>query len=183
MAVGPSTLSLLGSVAYLGAMAAAAAAAWSGHQHSRPHLEIRHWVIMAGFLLILAAMRYWQVEEVLRQDLRKILISDGLYQGRRAFQSVLAVLCLVSGVIAAIFFVQRLLGTRRGLLLRLVWWSRLAMLGMAGLIALRLISLHAIDALLYGGFRLNWVLDLGMTGVMGGAALIYAFRACNQVRP
>lgn len=181
--MGPSILSLVGSAVYLGAMMVAAGAARSGMQHGRPRHEIRNWAIVAVFLLILAVMRYWQVEDALRGSLRHFLIAEGQYQARRSLQSALALLCLDAGALTAFVFLRCLIATRRGSLLRLVWWSRLAMLSMAGLIGLRLISLHAIDAILYGGLRLNWVLDLGMTGVMGGAALIYALRARNQAMP
>ena len=41
---------------------------------------------------------------------------------------------------------------------------------MIGLVALRLVSFHATDALLYAPLRLNWVLDIGLTLIVAGSA-------------
>jgi hypothetical protein len=38
---------------------------------------------------------------------------------------------------------------------------------------LRVISLHAIDALLYGPIKLNWVIDLGTSLIVLSAAAYY----------
>jgi hypothetical protein len=50
--------------------------------------------------------------------------------------------------------------------------AQLASFAMLGLIALRMISLHAVDSLLYGGLRLNWWLDIGLSLLVGAAAWI-----------
>jgi hypothetical protein len=44
---------------------------------------------------------------------------------------------------------------------------------MIGLIILRLISLHALDQLLFGSLKLNWVGDLGAAAAVFGSALYY----------
>ena len=44
---------------------------------------------------------------------------------------------------------------------------------MLAIIALRMISLHAMDRLLYGPLKLNWVGDLGASALVLGAAIYY----------
>ena len=50
--------------------------------------------------------------------------------------------------------------------------AHLAAAAMLGLIAIRLISFHPVDSLLYGGMRLNWWIDIGLSLLVGGAAWI-----------
>jgi len=50
----------------------------------------------------------------------------------------------------------------------------LAAAAMVFLIALRLASLHMVDALLYGSAKLNWVIDIGASFVVLVAATYYA---------
>lgn len=68
---------------------------------------------------------------------------------------------------ALIFGFARNLWGRRNMA---VLVSVLAAFAMLLLMALRLASLHAPDALLYGTFNLNWLIDIGSSlAVLGGA--------------
>jgi len=49
----------------------------------------------------------------------------------------------------------------------------LAACAMLFLMALRAISLHPIDALLYGPLKLNWIVDLGASFLVLGSAIHY----------
>ena len=49
----------------------------------------------------------------------------------------------------------------------------LAAAAMVCLMALRIASLHMIDALLYGPSKLNWVIDIGVCLVVLVAAIYY----------
>jgi hypothetical protein len=61
---------------------------------------------------------------------------------------------------------------------RLLAIALLATAGFLPLYAVRLISWHATDQLLYGGgIHLNWVIDLGLTSIVAGAALLFIFRS------
>jgi hypothetical protein len=53
--------------------------------------------------------------------------------------------------------------------------AQLGALVMAGTIGLRMLSFSAIDKLLYGSFKLNWIGDIGSAVLVGGCALAYCF--------
>ncbi|MEZ5687679.1 MAG: hypothetical protein R3E21_02685 [Caenibius sp.] len=178
-----STLDVLGSLFYLCAMMAALAAARWGHQARRPFSEAGHWFAVAAFLAALALSRVLQVEENMQQALRHMLVTGGQYQGRGAFQSVLAAVCLLGIGLAAFIALRSLVASPAGSVRRCLAWSRLAILAMVGLIGLRMISYHPVDALLYGGPHLNRVIDVGATLAIGWAALAYCIRVRVQARP
>lgn len=101
------------------------------------------------------------LETALQDALRNQLLLDGDYAVRREFQTPATVVALLA--IAASF--------------GLVFWrlhsepqqqrfaphrvAILAVMAIAGVSVLRLISLHAVDALLYGPLKLNWAVELG----------------------
>ena len=121
-------------------------------------------------------MRLFSVEILLREELREFLKDSDFYERRRNLQVRLA--GVLSGVaIAAIWFVWRLFRVR--------WksqrdrWSGLALLAglaMCALVILRMISWHTTDWLLYGPFKLNWVVDLGLASLIGFCAMRYSLR-------
>ena len=64
---------------------------------------------------------------------------------------------------------------------RLVRLSQFAVLAFLPLYALRIISLHSVDQILYGGgpVRANWILEVGLCSVVAGCAALYIVR-CSQ---
>lgn len=122
----------------------------------------RSWIVLAAVFVLLAASRMLSVEDILRDGLREILRTDELYETRRAIQwpvaiVALSILAMVAGWQAKTFAATQ---SRRGRIVRL---AILSTYGMAGLIALRMISLGPIDHFLNGPLKLNWILDMGFS--------------------
>lgn len=115
------------------------------------------WWIVAGVFLVLAGWRLAGGELRLQDDMRAFAESAGIYGMRRESQAIVSVALIGAGFLA-VWWIAR--GPYA--LSRLARWAALASVGYA---ALRFISLHAIDSLLYraGPFHLNYVIDMGLT--------------------
>jgi len=131
-----------------------------------PQWHGRVWLFAAVLFAACAVSRFLGIEEGLRAVLRGELQVERVYDVRREFQSVLASIIIVALSVAAIFAGWRVQQSgvlaRRGLS-REVIWAAAACCVMIVLIAIRMVSLHALDMLLYRGPRLNWVVDMGAT--------------------
>jgi hypothetical protein len=61
--------------------------------------------------------------------------------------------------------------------------AQVAGIGLAGLFAVRLVSLHTLDNLLFSKpLHLNWLLDIGATATVFVSALVYC-RAARRRAP
>jgi hypothetical protein len=122
------------------------------------------WWVGTALFTVLALSRLSGWEATLQSELRESLFADGTYADRRATQAPLiaGLILLVAGLLAlSIFRSGRLpLHIRAGDPTR---WAMAGMIAMAGLVTLRIVSLHATDALLYGPLHLNWFVDIGAT--------------------
>ena len=172
---GPSILSLFGSVVYLFVLLACSGAAVTAARYRQPPSHARTWLIFTVFFAILAASRLLSAEELLRDYLRDALRASGSYRERREFQAMVAaaILVMVASFAGILLYrwARRLRGRRNVMLLV----SSVAVLALLCLIALRLISLHMVDAMLFGPLKLNWVIDLG-------ASFVVLLAAGNYVR-
>ncbi len=131
------------------------------------------WTMVALVFAILVVLRAYNLEEMLRQDLRSWLREEGLYQDRREYQRPIAasVIVLLSPIV--FFLVYRVANARsslRNFVFGIAWLGALVMVGLLGL---RIISLHQIDALLYGPLKLNWITDIGASLAVLLAAVFY----------
>lgn len=175
----PSALSLAAAGIYLLVAAAAALALWRAFVLRQTVWHRWTWAIIAMVFVGLALLRIFAVEELLRTDLRMTLYQEGAYDERRSFQGPLfAVVFTIAatGVAGLFYFLVKGVRGRRNIV-TLVATGCTA--GMIFLLALRLLSLHSVDELLYGPIKLNWFADLGMTV----AALVSAVRYFLIVRP
>jgi len=164
-------LNLVASLLYLGTAlaclrAGTAAVALDGRSKFGPL-----WFGAALMFVCLIAMRQLAIEDLIRADFRAMLQMHDAYGARREYQAPLAAAILVALAAAAAggwrFRPSFGLASPADA-------ARLAVAGivlMLGLIALRLTSFHAIDALLYRPFHFNWLADLGSTLLVGYAAL------------
>lgn len=169
-----SMLSLAASGLYGFVMLACMVAAVTARQRRQGAGHVWTWAVLCVLFGILMAVRLGGVEEWLRATLREALRADGGYGDRRKFQAPIAGAILVissMGIFAFVYRATRNLAGRRNIA-RLV--AVLAALAMLFLIALRMASLHAIDALLYGAIKLNWVIDIGASVIIILAALHYS---------
>lgn len=169
----PSSLSLAACAVYFAVAVlcwrAIGAAKTAGHGNGQARL----WSFLAVLFILLAVSRMLMVEELAHKTLRGLLEAEGAYSSRRDWQAPLSAFALVALAAAVAWIWQdsrRLDGTPKAFYLFL---GKLAGLAMLGLVALRLISFHAVDSLLYGGPHLNWVIDMGASLVAGYAAWRY----------
>lgn len=132
----------------------------------------RCWLLLAVFFVLLLLSRYFQLEEILRDALRASLRSSNEYGHRRDFQRPLVAAIVGIGALVACWWFYKLARTVRGRRNFAVMAGLVGAFGMAFLISLRMVSLHAIDALLYG-LRLNWVADIGLSLMVAAAAAFY----------
>ena len=136
------------------------------------------WATIAAIFIGLALMRLIGVEEWLRGDLRMMLYAEQSYEKRRDLQKPLVVLIFVIVMSMAGGVVYLLATGAKGRRNIAALTAICCTGGLTFLAALRLVSLHSVDALLYGPVKINWFADLGMTI----AVLACAIRYCLIVR-
>jgi len=173
MSTGPSMLSLLASSLYvlvfLGCLVAATAASRS--RQAPGHLWT--WLVLALFFASLAALRMLEIEDLVRDALRQSMRDEGVYSQRRSVQRPIVVTLVVLVGAGGSLLLYRWTLALRGRRNRARIAAVLAACAMLFLVALRLISLHPIDVLLYGPLKLNWIGDLGASLVVLGSAIYY----------
>lgn len=183
MTDGPSAFSLAAAAFYSLTVFACLFAGRVASAHRQQSWHLRCWLAAATLFALLVVLRAFNLEEALRDGLRSWLTSEGLSQGRRAYQgffiAVLMSLFAAIGLYAVYWISQRISG-RRNIAVALAGAGCVAMLV---LIMFRLISLHALDALLFGPLKLNWFGDLGITAVILSSAVFYARHVKNAPEP
>ena len=175
-----SSLSLTAGALYLFVVIATLAAAATAKSHRQQVWHLRSWLLLAVLFGLLIALRLLDAEEVMRENLRAFLRADSTYASRRSFQGplsagLIAVFCIVS--FAWIYKVGRRINGKRNIAVAVAVAGGFAMIF---LISLRMVSLHTVDSFLYGPLKLNWVADLGLTCLAGGAACAYIGRVFRR---
>ncbi|MHA6333018.1 hypothetical protein ACXYL9_04980 [Qipengyuania sp. CAU 1752] len=167
----PSIPDWLGISAYLAVAALCLWAAFASPARAAKPTRL-HWIGISAALVALAAWRLLQIEEFLRSWLRTEVIGDA-YDTRYEFQGPAAAIVILGGLAILALAAWQL--HRRPLPVIL---SSLAIGGFAGLIAIRIVSIHILDRLIYSGIgpvRINYLIELGLlaTIVYG----VYLYRA------
>ena len=122
--------------------------------------ERRQWLVAALVFALLIALRLLDGEQRLRAIFREIVRNTGGYDQRWALQLPLAVAVAGLGVFLVLRFARRWQAAPRGSRRRLVLLAEAGLWGLVPLYLLRLVSLHAVDAVLYAGpLRLNWIIE------------------------
>ncbi len=134
--------------------------------------NLRGWLALGVFFLLLAGLRLFGLEDLIRDVGRDLLRVQGAYGTRRMIQTFFVVggmTVAMAGVAWAYrsHFFQA--ASRLQLLLKI---AQMASLVMLTLVAVRLVSLHSIDTLLYGPLKLNWFVDLGCALAVGVCAIL-----------
>lgn len=142
----------------------------------RPTRDSLNWLLCGFWFVGIALVRALGLEEKSRQSLRTTITEFGAYSDRTSFQIPLTILAILLGVFFLWLFLRQLNRTAGKKVERLILWSQFAALGFVPLFALRILSLHATDQILYRGgvFRLNWLLDGGLTLLVAGCAFLCA---------
>ncbi|NLR69404.1 hypothetical protein HGI47_00760 [Novosphingobium sp. ERN07] len=150
-----------------------------------PHWHRTVWIVAVVLFVCCAASRLFGVEEGLRQLLRGELRDERLYAERREYQAMVASGIIIAGSIASMIGAAKVISSgvlRSSGLSRIALMAGLACAAMVILIVVRVVSLHALDVLLYRGPRLNWIVDIGATAMTGALAWLYAARTGHQRR-
>jgi hypothetical protein len=179
----PSALSLAAAGLYCAIAVACLSAALAAVRNGRPPAHLRAWSIVALLFLALAAMRVVGLEEWLRDALRDVLRERDAYDGRREMQRYLAAGMILLASVAMAAWVMWVRAAFRDHLDPAVMLAWCCVMAMFMLMILRLISLHYIDALLYGSLKLNWVVDIGASIGVLLAALVYRRQVKQAARP
>ena len=161
-----SYFSLAACLAYVMTAAISLMAAFAARAR-RQRAAAHHWIFVGTIFVALAGWRLANGEVLVQAHSRFWAQAHGWYDERHDWQApiTLAALLAVGAVLVA---AVRWAGTRpsaRALCVAIV---------MILFAALRVISLHAVDEVLYravGPFHLNYVIDLGLTGVAAALAL------------
>ncbi len=162
----------LREVAYLVVGATALVAAWRARRSGSSAVVPLFWVACAVFVVLLALSREIDLASRIANEGRHIFRTEGWYPDRRPVQRA-AILGIVTaaGVISICGctiliwrrFPQLLLGF-------------LAVVALATFLAVRTVSLHDIDALLYRrsveAVQINAIAELGATAFVGFAAIL-----------
>lgn len=174
----PSLLSLSASGVYLIVMLICLTAAAYAFNHRQHPAHARIWLAIAIVFLLLMVMRALALEEWLRAYLRESLRASGSYRARREVQAPIVALLLATAGLAGMVAAHRWTRHFRGRRDYMVMSGLASVFALFLLIIFRLISLHAVDSLLYGALKLNWIIDLGASLV----AMVSAFRYIRLVR-
>lgn len=173
-AVAPSALSLIGAGYYAVIVAICALALRASWTSASWHRIV--WFGLIVLFISLIAMRVHAFEDSLRSELRDVLKVQGAYSNRRviqfAFTGIFALGLAAGFLLFWHHFRRRLIETAD----RYCFTALLGGCAMVALIAIRIISWHATDFLLYGPAKLNWFFDLGLATLVGGCGMLY----CRQ---
>jgi hypothetical protein len=132
------------------------------------------WYSLTAILVLLGINKQLDLQTLLTVEFRKLAIYEGIYEKRRTLQGIFILIVALTGI-AGFNWMWRLVHTKDSAI----------RLGLAGLfflvvfIFIRAASFHHIDAFLkydIGGFRMNWVLELGGIALVSLAAL----KACRR---
>jgi hypothetical protein len=168
-----SALSLLAVSLYSLVALTALAAAGSALGHRQAGWHVRIWILIGALFVALAVLRGFGLEDLWQNELRSSLRAEGAYKDRRDFQRPLAAGVVALAGMWAFFLAYRGFSRVRGRRNVAAMIAVASAFIMTALVALRLISLHPVDALLYGPIKLNWIIDIGSSLVVLGAAGYY----------
>lgn len=171
MAVYPTALSLAAAAIYIGvSVLCMLAGTISLDGAARTSRLQPGWFSIAGLFVILALNRILVIEDRFDEYLRDVARESGAYEGRTAWQGPLSVIAILLVLLVVTILARNWARSRGDKRRQALGVAQLAAFAMLGLIALRLISFHPIDSLLYGGLRLNWWFDVGLSLLVGFAA-------------
>ncbi|MEL6172876.1 MAG: hypothetical protein AAFR02_12830 [Pseudomonadota bacterium] len=178
-----SSLNLAAIALYALTVFACATAAFVARKKGQPAPHLWTWVLLSVFFIGIAAMRWFEVEDMLMSYFRSNLRAEGTYQQRRDFQRPLvSALIIIGGAIAfALVYVAATKVAGRRNLARAFGVG--AGFAMAGLGLIRVASLSPVDRLLYGPLKLNWIIDIGSSLVAALAAIAYILLVLRNPNP
>ena len=173
MSNAPSILSLLAAGLYALVTFACLAGLSASRKRSQAKWHTLSWAALALLFILLLSMRVTGLEDILRETARAILREEGAFQNRRSLQAIIVSIFVIFSTGLGGWLVYKAYRGSRKTLDIVVKLANGAGLTLAALLLLRLISLHAIDSLLYGPLKLNWLTDVGASLCVLGLAVFY----------
>ncbi len=169
-----SWLNVIAVLLYCAAIASCLRAAASAGRSGLPKRHRSTFLGTAALFAFFALSRLLSGEDRLREWLRAQLREQGAYADRGDIQTVLVLVLALVAIGTLAFLVKRLWSVRTRPLSFLRQATVVAGLSFTALYALRIISLHSVDAVLYAGpLRPNWISDIGLTLAITAMGLIY----------
>lgn len=123
----------------------------------------QHWMLIAMAFVMLCAWRIANGEHYVHDMLREASQRAGNYEARRPLQVLVVVVLLGFGFAAFTWLAPRLARYSRPA--RLAGWATAALVAYS---AVRAVSLHVIDRIVYATFgpiHLNYVIDTGLCSI------------------
>lgn len=183
MAETPSILSMLAACLYAVVISACVLAYIEARKARQNPLHGRIWIAIAVIFALLIVSRLLLIEDAIRADLRESLKASQIFAARREMQgpfiAAALLICLVVAFGGAYLTMRKIVGRRD----RAVAIAATSCAVMLVIVAMRIISLHAMDALLYGPLKLNWVGDLGASAAIIAAATFYVLLLRGRLMP
>lgn len=169
-----TAINLAGIAVYFLVVALCAAAAWaaSGPRHRGRHVAA--WLGCALAFSLLTLVRLFTIDDHIELALKLFAKATGVHDDRAMLQVPLVGLAILGAAVLTLFAAKVLHShhpDRRDRLIAVALFSTVAF---APLYALRLISWHDLDAILYsGGIHLNWLFELALCSLVAGSATLY----------
>lgn len=161
-------------------LAVAAGAAGAAVRTAGDRRRLKGWLAIAAWFVILASFRFLALEDILRAELREVLQSSGALVSRRMVQWPVSIAALVAGGLVCRRLIGRIVRVGPFSRLAALDWALLASAGMLCLLLIRIVSLHALDKLLFspviGPLRINWMIDIGLGAVVLVSAMAFLRR-------
>jgi len=170
---GPSTLSLIAAALYAMVVVTCVAALVTSLKNRQVRVHWQSWAALALLFAILVGLRLLNAEEIVRGTLREWLLASESYEDRRGIQGPIVLAIVAAAIAVGFFWIYRRVRDARGRRNYAVIAAQTAGLTMMGLIALRIVSFSAMDKLLFGPLKLNWIGDLGSSAMVAACAIYY----------
>jgi len=168
-----STLGLTAAGLYAVALLACWAAGFVAVNNKQSSDQVRNWLLIALMFFGLILSRALDIEEGLRQGLRNSLLEQKTYADRRDIQRPIAAGMIMFGTLIGVRMIYHFVQHTGSRLCMAVAVATFAALAMLLLLALRIVSLNAVDAVLFGPLKVNWITDIGASVFVIAAALYY----------
>ncbi len=173
MSIDLSPLTLAASIIYVTVVIGCLFAAGSATKQTRPYWQRRAWLFLTALFLTLLVSRIFGLEEFARDVLRQNLRAGGNYAARRDVQGIIAGIVIMLSAGASALALVKAKGRIRGRSDTAAALALAAGTAMMFLVAVRLISLHALDWFLYGPLKLNWIGDIGLSATVLAASVYF----------